>query len=740
MKHLGLLIKIIKISLFLIALQCNINDTQTVLAANLKYFDTSSNSFVTYSGNQLKYTYNNFDVSLSQPGILIDGTSLADYQELFVNELGITAYHTGNDILFSDNKINVLLSINSKTAWVNGTEQKINVAPVMVHAGDEIKYYVPTRFLAETFGFEYLWVSSSNTVKISKPFSCSVNGSAITNNIDFYKISYNNNVISTEIPVFNYNSTAIVPLKQIFEAAGCDYYEDTKNIIISKNSLKLTLEKNSKITYLNSTKIIAEDIPVQVKDNFTGKQQIFASIDFVTQMLGFETVYDSVSKTYTIFETSNTGNYSPYLNLNNSKYKKNIYYEWISENTVANEGNILSKVIAYPEENYDVIEIHGVSSSDVVSFFDNGMVILEINNTYNALGTQFYSEYNQEHLNYTLLTDVNKSTRLYFMAGPEDQWKLIEGNSCIKVIFYNNNLEYTESSTKNWSYPDDKLIIPLEEYITLNNISDSDNYLNKNFEIVIDGNHIAFFEDNLIVNPYYGVINSEIRYDESVDKTFVKIFTRNISAYSYTLEPGYLSVSIGRPKDIHSKIIVLDAGHGGIDPGASKNGIKEKDLNFKILNTYTKDLFASSDIKVYFTRESDVKIDLYERAAFAAKVDADMFISLHMNANNSSSVKGTEVFYSGDNNNTSTSGFNSALLAKTIVNNISTAINTKNRGATKSEFVVAKYNTVPAVLIELGYMTNVSELDKLKNTEFQRKTAEAIYSTVLDLFNGYFLR
>jgi len=163
----------------------------------------------------------------------------------------------------------------------------------------------------------------------------------------------------------------------------------------------------------------------------------------------------------------------------------------------------------------------------------------------------------------------------------------------------------------------------------------------------------------------------------------------------------------------------------------------EKDLNFTILNTYTKDIFALSDIKVYFTRETDVKIDLYERAAFASKINADMFISLHMNANNSSSVKGTEVFYSAENNNTSVTGFNSALLAKTLANNISAEISTKNRGASKSDFVVVKYNTVPAVLIELGYMTNKSDLAKLTDKTYQQKAAKTIYQCVEDIFELY---
>ena len=67
-------------------------------------------------------------------------------------------------------------------------------------------------------------------------------------------------------------------------------------------------------------------------------------------------------------------------------------------------------------------------------------------------------------------------------------------------------------------------------------------------------------------------------------------------------------------------------------------------------------------------------------------------------------------------------------------------MDTKNRGATNNDFVVTKYNTVPAVLIELGYMTNATELSKLKDTVYQQKAAKAIYDTVVQIYNEHLLR
>ena len=369
------------------------------------------------------------------------------------------------------------------------------------------------------------------------------------------------------------------------------------------------------------------------------------------------------------------------------------------------------------------------------------MAVFELTSVKTNMEAQYFADFSAPHLNYALLTALSTNTKLFFMIPAEDIWTFVEQPDCVQIYFSHADVsvEDLQLSSSN-RYPDDKVIIPLHETVDGALIYDQDNYLNHNFNIYIPGNHVDFYSQNYIINPYYCVENPDIYYDKTTNYTVLTFTTKSICGYKYAIENGCLLVTVGKPNEIFSKILVLDAGHGGIDPGASKNGINEKDLNFTILNTYAKDLFDASDIKVYFTRETDVKIDLYERAAFASEVGADMFISLHMNANNSGSVNGTEVYYSTDNNAASETGFNSYQLAKALVNNLSISMNTKNRGVSKAEFVVVKYNTVPAVLIELGFMTNATELSKLKNTTYQKKAAETIYQTVLQLYDSYLFR
>ena len=101
---------------------------------------------------------------------------------------------------------------------------------------------------------------------------------------------------------------------------------------------------------------------------------------------------------------------------------------------------------------------------------------------------------------------------------------------------------------------------------------------------------------------------------------------------------------------------------------------------------------------------------------FAAKVDADLFISFDVNAHSNSAVNGTSVYYSKSNNKTTVFGLNSSILATTIVNHLSTAWNTRNRGILPDKFVVVHKNSVPAVLVECGFITNDNDFAKIKDT------------------------
>ena len=214
--------------------------------------------------------------------------------------------------------------------------------------------------------------------------------------------------------------------------------------------------------------------------------------------------------------------------------------------------------------------------------------------------------------------------------------------------------------------------------------------------------------------------------------------------------------------------IVLDPGHGGRDPGAiSPSGLQEKTINLKVSKLLKKQL-ESRGFKVILTRSDDTALSLEARVNIAKKVNADLFLSIHANANHSRKVRGVEVYYLSPSRLNSRE--RSTKLAKTedfqgedvsfdakrilwdltITKNHSFSIevsnvlyrNFKNLGfrvkpPKKAPFYVLRRAYVPSVLIEVGYLSNEYEEKVLSKEYYQKQIAEGISMAVSSLKNRH---
>jgi N-acetylmuramoyl-L-alanine amidase len=179
-------------------------------------------------------------------------------------------------------------------------------------------------------------------------------------------------------------------------------------------------------------------------------------------------------------------------------------------------------------------------------------------------------------------------------------------------------------------------------------------------------------------------------------------------------------------------VLVLDAGHGGSDTGAVRSGVKEKNLNLDIvkrLNT----LLKGHKIKVYMTRTTDKTVDLYSRSALANRVDADLFLSIHNNAG-SSRTKGTMTLYYPSDTQTAR-GLAGRDIASIVQKELTSRLLTTSHGLySRPRLAVLRTTNMPAVIAEVGYMTNKAELAKLNTTSYRQKSAEALEKAVLKAF------
>lgn len=217
-------------------------------------------------------------------------------------------------------------------------------------------------------------------------------------------------------------------------------------------------------------------------------------------------------------------------------------------------------------------------------------------------------------------------------------------------------------------------------------------------------------------------------------------------------------------------VVVLDAGHGGQDPGNRGNGFYEKDIALNIVLKIGSELEKLPDVKVIYTRKTDVFVTLAGRAEIANKAEADLFISVHCNAH-SSQASGTETFVLGLHRNEDNlkvamrenqviyleedyevtyGGFNpdspesyigltlmqeeyldqSILLADFIQKNFTNKLKRSDRGVKQAGFLVLRQTYMPSVLVETGFLTNRGEGAYLNSRGGQDQMSDAIVDAV----------
>lgn len=188
-------------------------------------------------------------------------------------------------------------------------------------------------------------------------------------------------------------------------------------------------------------------------------------------------------------------------------------------------------------------------------------------------------------------------------------------------------------------------------------------------------------------------------------------------------------------KEVYDKIIVLDAGHGGKDPGAGAENyrIKESDIALKLLLYLKEFLEENTDIKVFCTRTEDVYATLQERADLALGMEADLFVSWHCNAAESTKRSGTEIIFNAQQG--VEDAFNSRDFAQICLDNITKALGTKDRGlADRQDLHIVRRATMPVVLVEVAYLSNEKDLAVLKNDEKLKAAAYGVYEAILTAY------
>ncbi len=284
---------------------------------------------------------------------------------------------------------------------------------------------------------------------------------------------------------------------------------------------------------------------------------------------------------------------------------------------------------------------------------------------------------------------------------------------------------------------------------------------------------MLFFAEDRFLKPHVVTKITTINFEKTNMKyTFLKSIILLIASIFIA---GNSFSAHGVSKANKPMVVVIDPGHGGKDPGAINKGIQEKDVVLGIglkLGRYITENFP--DVKVIYTRSTDVFVPLIDRSRIANKNKADLFISLHANTCGTPGIGGTETFVLGlhrtnenldvakkensvilleDNYSTTYEGFDpnssesyimfelvqdtyldqSLSFADDIQRQFKSRLQSSNRGVKQAGFLVLRQSSMPSVLVETGFVSNLADASHLKSEEGQ----QAIANSILEAFRRF---
>lgn len=329
----------------------------------------------------------------------------------------------------------------------------------------------------------------------------------------------------------------------------------------------------------------------------------------------------------------------------------------------------------------------------------------------------------------------------------------------ILLCIFLNSLILSANSLKDLSYREGKLVLTFEKEVSK---------INEDYDSKTPSLSIDFLNTNQINKSVVRQLNvndkyiSDITNDRYNNTTTTVIYLQFGTKYKLQKKGKEVIISFIEAKVLPKRnfTIVIDAGHGGHDSGAIGNGYREKDLALAV----AKQLYSNlkRDYNVIMTRKDDTFIPLNERAAIGNRANANLFISIHLNASVNKEAHGSEVYYFEKNpsiyarerataeNNFDIAGTRaiessnflindilygmiqreSSSFANTILKNIVSTMSIQRRKVLGANFAVLRGSKSPSVLVELGFITNENDVRLYTSEEGQRNAANAIANAV----------
>lgn len=610
-------------------------------------------------------------VPKDMPAVIIDGRTMLPMRQI-AQELGceVNWNEAAKQIYVMRGSDIIVFTVDSKTGYENGKEFTMDVPATIVND----RTMLPVRALADALHLNIKWDDPNRIVSIQS-------GDTVVKD-------------EPKAPESGQTTTGTLTGIQTPSAKDAD-----QTFTIQADGPMGRYEK----TFVDDQKIVLDFYGA--KSSLPGEITKTNS-DIVTGIRTATHENNGDSFTRVVFDLSGKKKYE----VTQSADKKNI--------TISFGKTTVDKISAVHSQNKDIITIGGTGSfgASVAMTADPQKIIVTIPNCQSNLSDKI----NTDELQYVLdgKVDTSKGNTVELVLAVEDlvQYSYREENQ-------NLILEIYPTTLKNMRYDKNANVLYLDkkDKIDTGSVKFEDHYLDGYFDVTLPGD----YESDYGYGTYdvKGTVVENIEVSTKGVNTTFRFKQNRISAYEVTDEGDSYAIRVKNPKEVYDKVLLLDAGHGGKDPGTSGNGMQEKNLNLTIAQKIAQKL-QGSGIKVYMTRDSDVYPENSTRAKTANDI-ADLMVSIHMNSG-PETANGTETLYQVHANDNG-ARLTSKQLAEILQGKVVSATGNTNRGAKLwTDVLILNRTTVPSVIVEVIFITNTGDALKISNPAYQDQVAQAI--------------
>ncbi len=683
-------------------------------------------------------------------------------KKIFLSAVAVCMF-SGNVVAYGGQIVNMKLFYDGKMHNYSAEEIKIKIngkdmgetdmPPVIL----EDRTLVPARAIFESMGAEVAWNADAREVYVTKE------NDIVVLQIDNKTGSKNGTHFTMDVPAKIINERTVIPVRAISEALGCNVGWDDKTRVVSINDKgtetpPVTPEKptNNLISvtsvtapssmnkpqsfsiqtsgvigkyenvHVDDTRIILDIYNAQMK--MPNNKITVNTSPFVSGIRTAQHNIEGVTVTRVVFDLKAPVEYK----VTQSNDKKSLAVDF-SENTV-------QRLSMEHKNGKDYVTVQGTAplGATVSTLGSPKRIVIDVPYAVSQLEANPAVVGLEEVISTRTSMYGEKTVRIVLEVKDTAEYTVSQNGNGLTLEIYGSTL-------KNLSYNSNTQTLTLnkEKEFNSNKVGHTDNYLVKNYKLTLPGNFEAVYG--------YGTynVNDSVLADIQVfnngnGDTVFSFNEKQIMAYTITEDGGHYYIQVKNPKQVYNKIVVLDAGHGGNDPGTRGNGLIEKEMNLVVAKKVQQLLEQNDNIKVYMTRVDDARPANADRAKMANNI-ADLFVSIHMNSADSSTAKnplpnGTETLYkvhSTDVAGKLTSKTAAAIMQKHMVS----ALNTNNRGVKqRDDLLVLNATKVPSFIVETVFLSNPGDALKISQEQNQNLAAHAIYDAIVEMMTNYKLR